>query len=299
MVAALAVAVAAGCDERNTPIVTGGSGVTTGGGGTTSGGGMGSSGTPTGSGGAGGASGSGGGMEGCGGGSTCTPGPLDATYVLLSDTCEQGTPRDNLLNCAGCQCTASSKVTCSAAGSIHGSSNCTGGSNTFTTTDNCFDTSNASSPIYAKATVTTGGCAAAAGGEEKLGACQLDTPSSCGMNMVCLPEGQPVCILVADGETCPPGYDGQGNQYPLSDGGSCNCACDPSGNCPGQVRLYSDEGCNNDETTVNVANDACGQAMDLTNATAVRGPDPGNLTCQPGAMPSMPMALCCPRGVTP
>ena len=282
LVAALAVAVAAGCDERNTPIVTGGSGVTTGGG-TTSGGGMGSTG------GSGGASAGGGGGMDCDGDDVCVIVPAGAQYVRELPVCSMGTKID-LLDCSKCGC-ENEHPTCVIGGTLHTSANCTDNPAVNLQDDGCHNHSNKAAPVYVKATVTTD-CGAVSE-PVPTSFCQT-TVTSCNSGAgLCIPTTEPGCILVAEGDMCPSGYDDAQVRH-QSD--SCGCTCADS--CPKEVVLHKENDCSGDEVSTVPADGAChvGSPMGGSQVNATAGPDGAVLTCEgmSNPMPGTAKKLCCP-----
>lgn len=237
-----------------------------------------------------------GGNGGAGGsiGCTCFPAVAGATYYQLSQvagTCPSGTPVTTLRDCDACSC----EPACALQGNFDDDASCSGnGFLQFNGSTACLDSTNAGAPVYLEATVAA--VCAVPTDVPPLSACQLDPPAACDNGGgVCLPQGEPVCVVVNDGDPCPTGFDD--TTHPIQDGGFCGCDCTASGSCPMQARVYSDDNCAQGEKIV-AANNTCALATDavLTVVGSIRPPDPpAAVTCQATNAPMNGTAktLCC------
>lgn len=238
-------------------------------------------------GGSGGLGGSGGGGPACETGYECVPGPESGTYVLRAGPCGAGTTAIELLTCD--QCCAAPEAPCTVQGAFYSNYSC--GNTPLQTFDaaGCTGFTDTSTARSIEASVTAGTCQAVPG-EPATNGCRLDEVMTCGPGAVCLPAGQPVCILINDGEPCPTGY----SPTAIQQGGSCGCGCGLSGEqCPPEVRLYSDNACTQNEVVVPV-NGACMELPGPTTVRAVSSPSSG-VACQSSASPTGATGkLCCP-----
>ena len=218
--------------------------------------------------------GCGGGCVG-GGGSSCNSPSTKisciegATYVALLQICPPGSTPLEFLHCDSCQCGAAA---CSVNGAVHDQEQC----NVpipiaIEDVQGCHDAPDIVPDLFVQATVDTGDCSPM--GEPKLKACQLPA-EPCAFTDACVPGSLlslvPLCILPKDNEDCPPGYD---KEMVVQEGGTCGCACEaPSEECPSEVRLFSDNECSSDETTV-AADGSCAPVLGLSVLGSVAAPE--------------------------
>ena len=218
----------------------------------------------------------------CAADEVCAP-SIAGAYVTLAESCDSGVTALDLLDCGACACTGT--PTCRAMGGYYTNDACDQGLVTIDTDTACQNTNDVPGPVYVKATVTAGGCAPETADPPQT-ACPIAMPAPCGMGGTCVPTT--ACVLVLPNATCPDGYE----ERAIQQGGTCGCACDAG--CPPEVRLYDNNNCMGTATTV-IADNTCREAVGLSEARAVRGPDTAGLTCTPSATPTnATRKLCCP-----
>jgi|GEM_PF-1679436 len=230
-----------------------------------------------------------GGMD-CDGDDVCVIVPAGAQYVRELRDCSMGTEID-LLDCSKCGC-ENEHPTCVVDGTLHTFDDCTD-SPVVLQGEGCLNTSNKAAPVYVKATVTTTDCGAVSE-PVPTSFCQT-TVTSCNSGAgLCIPTTEPGCILVAEGDMCPSGYDDAQVRH-QSD--SCGCTCEDS--CPKEVKLYSNDDCSGAEVSTVPADGACHEGsppMGGSQINATAGPDGAVLTCEgmSNPMPGTAKKLCCP-----
>lgn len=240
----------------------------------------------------------GGGPGGGGGGSTsttCGPGLEEipcvdgAEYVVVSDVCLEGSPALDLLRCDACECES---APCTAQGGIYPTDQCMGSNAPFNTDnpEGCYNTSSLLPPdLFVNGTVTTGSCEPT--GVPELNVCQLGTMSACSSEGTCVLPGLPICLLLAEGATCPSGFDHAVDVR--RDGGTCNCSC--VGECPASVSLYTNDTCSSMDPIEVPAEGGCVQAVGVDPFVSSIAPTQKEVPCQASSNPSggTPGVLCC------